>query len=472
MSSSTGMLLERSGVSLLEAQLDLGALVARVADGSAAGLDAVRFLSRVDPGELDGAGRVDLIRAIERAAAMLAGLQQSALAAVAAATAGCGLTGEDARHEVGAALRLSPATAAERALVAGELTGRLPGTLAALRAGELSYRQAARLAEAVRDLPGAAAATVEAAVLGAGPGLTPDRFGRALRRAVLAADPAGAADRHQAAVANRTIERLPQPEVMGSLWATMPATVADDVWNELTRRAKNTRRELKRGGGAHPGLNALRVDALVHAVLGNGGADPAAPTMTTATTTTATTTATTAATTRDLAVPLPRCSCGGAQTAAVVLDLPTALGLADHPGELPGHGAIPGPLARRLAADRDWVAWTVDPDTRRLLGRGAGCYRPSAPLRAFIAARDRHCGFPGCPRTANDCDCDHIENFDSRPGRGGKTVPANLGPLCRQHHNAKTHGHWQLDYDPDTAIKTWTSPLGKTYTEGTDPPLL
>ncbi len=154
MSSSTGMLLERSGVSLLEAQLDLGALVARVADGSAAGLDAVRFLSRVDPGELDGAGRVDLIRAIERAAAMLAGLQQTALAAVAAATAGCGLAGEDARHEVGAALRLSPAVAAERALVAGELTGRLPGTLAALRAGELSYRQAARLAEAVRDLPG------------------------------------------------------------------------------------------------------------------------------------------------------------------------------------------------------------------------------------------------------------------------------------------------------------------------------
>ena len=106
------------------------------------------------------------------------------------------------------------------------------------------------------------------------PGQTSTQFARALRRAVLAADPAGAADRHQAAVANRTIERLPQPEVMGSLWATMPATVADDVWNELTRRAKTTRRELKRGGGAHPGLNALRVDALVHAVLGNGGADP------------------------------------------------------------------------------------------------------------------------------------------------------------------------------------------------------
>ena len=53
----------------------------------------------------------------------------------------------------------------------------------------------------------------------------------------------------------------------------------------------------------------------------------------------------------------------------------------------------------------------------------------------------------------------------------GKTITINLGPLCRQHHNAKTHGRWKLTYDPLTHTKTWTSPLGKTYTKGTDPPL-
>ena len=203
-------------LSLVEPLMTTGALVARVADGSAAGLDAVRFLSRVDPGELDGAGRVDLIRAIERAAAMLAGLQQVALAAVAEATAGCGLAGEDARHEVGAALRLSPAVAADRALVAGELTGRLPGTLAALRAGELSYRQAARLAEAVRDLPGRGGRDGGGGGAGrrAGADPGPVRPGAAPGGG-LAADPAGALERHRAAVANRTIERLPQPDVMG-----------------------------------------------------------------------------------------------------------------------------------------------------------------------------------------------------------------------------------------------------------------
>ena len=45
----------------------------------------------------------------------------------------------------------------------------------------------------------------------------------------------------------------------------------------------------------------------------------------------------------------------------------------------------------------------------------------------------------------------------------------NLGPLCRQHHNAKTSGHWRLRYDDTTGLLTWTSPLGKTYTKSIDP---
>ena len=30
-----------------------------------------------------------------------------------------------------------------------------------------------------------------------------------------------------------------------------------------------------------------------------------------------------------------------------------------------------------------------------------------------------------------------------------------------EHHDAKTHGLWRLSYHPDTAIKTWTSPLAR-----------
>ena len=165
---------------------------------------------------------------------------------------------------------------------------------------------------------------------------------------------------------------------------------------------------------------------------------------------------------------VPRCSCGGRQVAAVVLDLPTALSLADHPGVIPGYGTVPAALARAMAGDRDWVRWTVDPGTRQVIDLGGQVYRPSARMRAFLAARDRVCGFPGCHRRAQDCDCDHVVNFDLADGR---TVAINLGPLCRSHHNAKTHGRWTLTYDPVSGAKTWTSPLGRTYVKGTDPPL-
>ena len=165
-----------------------------------------------------------------------------------------------------------------------------------------------------------------------------------------------------------------------------------------------------------------------------------------------------------------RCSCGGKQTVAVVLDLATALGLADNPGRVPGYGLVPADLAREIAADRDFVRWLVAPDTGELLDVGADTYRPSDRLARFIRARDQHCGFPGCHRPAVQAELDHVRAFGVVTP-GGKTVRVNLGPLCEQHHNAKTHGGWRLTFNPATRTKTWTSPLGHTYTT-TSAPLL
>ncbi|MGH8940357.1 MAG: hypothetical protein ACRDV2_13575, partial [Actinomycetes bacterium] len=74
-------------------------------------LETLQRIGEVDPGSLDHDARVDLIVVLERAAARVAGLQARALAAVVEATEEVGLDGEAARHEVGAALRLSPHTA-------------------------------------------------------------------------------------------------------------------------------------------------------------------------------------------------------------------------------------------------------------------------------------------------------------------------------------------------------------------------
>lgn len=415
--------------------------VRSIADGHV-GPSAVGVLADVDAMALEAEDRVELIRAWERVKSMVDAMQQDALASVIEATEGVGLDGDLARHEVGAALRLSPLTASKRTRTAADLVRRLPATLAQLRAGRISYLQASHLAEVVRELPDDLATQVETRVLTRAWDQSLAETKKAAKRAVIAADRLSAMDRFQKAVKERTIDRMPLADSMEAFWVSFPATVADELWTVLTDRARSEQSDRASTGLDDPGLDALRVDALVAAVLGNGGG------------------------TQQAAV-APRCRCGGAQAVAVVIDLPTALGMADNPGEIPGYGAIPGPLAREMAGSRDWVRWTIDPGTRQVIDRGADTYRPSGRMRAFIAARDRVCGFAGCDRPADACDCDHVVTFR----RDGRTVTVNLGPLCRQHHNAKTHGLWKLHYDAHSGIKTWTSPLGRRYTKGTDPPL-
>ncbi len=162
-----------------------GEVAALVADGELApDLSMVGLLASLDPRCLDEEGRVDLIRAWERVAAMVAGQQQVALVAVAEATEGRWLAEEEARHEVGAALRLSPATAGERTWVATCLARRLPAALAALRAGDIFYLQAAHLVSAVRELTDEAATKVEARVLARAADQTLAEFKRSVTRAV------------------------------------------------------------------------------------------------------------------------------------------------------------------------------------------------------------------------------------------------------------------------------------------------
>ncbi|HEU4911723.1 MAG TPA: hypothetical protein VFV76_07495, partial [Actinomycetes bacterium] len=121
----SGSVVERSGQSPAERLLSaclrsrVAALVARAAE-SAVALAELPALAAVDPQTLTPAQRVELIQALERVRAVLDGLQQHALAAVVEATEAAGLDGDLARHEVGAALGLSPVTAARRTRTAAD----------------------------------------------------------------------------------------------------------------------------------------------------------------------------------------------------------------------------------------------------------------------------------------------------------------------------------------------------------------
>ena len=117
-------------------------------------------------------------------------------------------------------------------------------------------------------------------MLGRAPEQTVAEFRRSVARAVIAVDPASAADRHKKAKAARGIERMPELDAMESFWATMPASISRDLWAALTADAKAEQAARDQAGLPDPGIGALRLDVLVHAMLHNGGADPDDPLLT------------------------------------------------------------------------------------------------------------------------------------------------------------------------------------------------
>ncbi len=416
-------------------------------------LDVAAVLSTLEPQRLPGDERVQLIQAWERLSSWVAAQQQAALAAVVDATEGLGLPGHLARHEVGAALRLSPGPAYDRCRRAQEIVGRLAPTLRELDAGRISPAQATLLADAVHGLDDDVTAAVQQRVLARARFQTPAQTRQSLRRAVAAIDTAGAAERAADAYAERTVTKEPLDNAMTEIRAVLAATDAERVWRALDERAASARTKLRTSGQPDTGVDALRADALVGAILESLAADP-----------------NDAAADEVGASPACAGRCGRGRSRRprrgpapaqvhVSVDLATLLGLADQPGELAGYGPIRAPMARELAADGEWVRWTTDPQTAQLLDPGARTYRPSPALAEFIRAAYPRCAWLGCRQPAARCDLDHIVDFHTA---GGSTTRGNLGPLCRQHHNAKTHGRWQYTRDPN-GTGHLTSPLGRAY---------
>jgi hypothetical protein len=140
----------------------------------------------------------------------------------------------------------------------------------------------------------------------------------------------------------------------------------------------------------------------------------------------------------------------------VVVDLPTLLHLAEHPGELPGYGPIPAEVARSLAGDADWQRWVSDPVEGHLLDVGRERYRPSQAMREYVIARDQRCTFPGCSMPAWRCDLDHEVGW----AEGGPTSSANLQALCRRHHTAKTSGRWAMTRASNGDAQWQRQPVG------------
>jgi Domain of unknown function (DUF222)/HNH endonuclease len=385
--------------------------------------DDMSALLLLDPDALSDAGRIDLLVAYERHIALLQAAQQQVLASLdgrALDWSGKKII-DYTREQVGAALRLSPGTAERRLAVARTLADRLPATLDLLRAGQITYLHAMKLAEAVTAFDDQTTAKIEQRVLARAADQTLSQFGASLRRAVIAVDPRRAEQRHEDAVTARRVVFTPQDDGITELWALLPAEGAaliEAVLNSLASGQTDARSADQR-----------RADALID-VFARVLADPNLPE-----------------------------AHGQRPAINVTVGISTLLGCDEQPAHLDGYGPITAALARHLATDPTgtWRRLLTDP-TGQLLDHGRRTYRPPANLTHHIIARDQTCTFPSCRRPAKHCDLDHGEAWSD----GGATTADNITALCQRHHNAKHDARWRVEHRQDGS-RAWTSPTGHLY---------
>ena len=174
------------------------------------------------------------------------------------------LAADAGTDEIAAALTLTGRAAQLLTGRATEMTD-LPGTFAALAAGQIDMPKALVLLTGLAGQEPELAHAVEAQVLGRAPAQTTGQLRACLNRALLAADPAAAERRRQREEKYARIEQTPEPggvtATLGGRYLPVTATVA--AWNRISALA----RQLK-GAGADGSLDELRVQVYLALLTG------------------------------------------------------------------------------------------------------------------------------------------------------------------------------------------------------------
>jgi len=347
--------------------------------------------------------------------------------------------------EISLALHSTLNMANKRLTLATTLVTRLPGTLAAMEAGDLDLPRAEAIAEATRPLSDALAGEVEDHVLTGALQQNPNQVRRAAAKAVLHLDPEGAEERHARRREDRYVEILPAAEGMAELYALLPGEDAMRIKVRLDAYAKAQPKADPRT------MDQRRADAMTDLLLTRTAGPITATVRLTAP-------ATLLATATEAALATPH-------RAARPSGKPRSTGksrpirhVRAAASELAGYGVIAGSQAIALAAhDATWRRLLTDPATGNLAEVGRHQYAPPAALADHIRARDQYCVFPGCSVPAEKCDLDHRVPFPR-----GATTPENLAALCRHHHRLKHQTNWTVQRRAD-GTHVWTSPQERDY---------
>ena len=449
-----------------------------------AGIEAVNELWEISPENLDYAGRVDYLAALERQSGWFNVWMQNAIVVVAGSEPSrtdsmySGVDDSE-REEIATALRMSGSTAQGRIDVARTLTQYLPGATAALAVGDISPAHANVIARESAQLIRQGVAPevlklIEEQAIAHAEFHTPAQVANKVRSAIAMFAP----EQFEAAVVEEVVSRkvscYPNANGMATIVAFLPAPDAQTIMLAIDRLAyktngiakdklrafrKNSRNSPDRDsllGHSQPktqssSSSSADADDLERFNLTDFSADLMDP-MDAHRADAMTAIAALFLETSEEQV----MNHGRPVTVNLTIDLPTLLGLADNPGQLSGYGPIPAAVARELAADGKWRKFITDPTTGNLLNFGRESYLPPQALRDFLLARDKTCRFPGCRRSGVKNEIDHAYPWE----KGGETSPKNLGLLCKRHHQLKTHGGWKLESFEDGSCE-WTSPLGK-----------
>jgi hypothetical protein len=242
------------------------------------------WLGQGEPATLDDAGLVNSIAGWRK---ITSWAQAQELAAVAEAARRRGVTddpslerdpfrkleAEFAPNEIALALTMTQFAAEYWVSLAVSLSGRLPGTLSALRSGLIDLSRAKLIDQYTTPLDDDLAQAVERKVLPRAPRQTTTQLAASLRRAVMSVDPTAAERRRKEAERHTRVELTGDDAGTAALYGRLlPAAQASAAWARISTMAATLQSH-----GAGGGIDLLRAQVFIGLLLGTLPQPPDVP---------------------------------------------------------------------------------------------------------------------------------------------------------------------------------------------------
>ncbi|QOK23245.1 DUF222 domain-containing protein [Janibacter indicus] len=331
------------------------------------------------------------------------------------------------RSEVALARRCSPGQADRHVGAARALVHELPGTMAALTAGEISEWRATIVVRETACLSPERRREADRRLAGGLRDLGDRALAAAAHRACVDLDQESVVERRRRAAASRHVSVRPAPD--GMAWLSILGPLVDVVGAHVALRAAEQARHVATGdpeadaaaAADERGRGAWMTDTALEMLSGRapGQAQPV--------------------------------EIGLVMSEGVLLPGERSGGGADEV-EVPGHGALAGDLARehvlRLLDEGDerdgetalWLRrlWTA-PDGRDLVAVDSRQRLFAGRLRRLIELRDATCRVPWCDAPVRQVD--HVR----RVSRGGETSASNGMGVCQRHNLDKEAPGWRAE---------------------------